>query len=226
MHFFNFLCYTFYMTKDQIRKEIKEKIAALSESELKAQSEALCSKIIESKLYTSCTALLAYMPLKDEADVTPVIQDALSKGKKVFLPRVFPETNQMEFYRYDNTSNTEKGSFGILEPQADKAQSFTKFLEKLSIQQYSPAAHSSEYVDIEPHDLPMEHILILVPGRAFTIDGKRLGRGKGFYDIYLSQIPLIFDIKKSGVCLDCQLLPALPVTPDDIIMDTVYCSKS
>ena len=39
-----------------------------------------------------------------------------------------------------------------------------------------------------------EHILVLVPGRAFTKDGRRLGRGKGFYDIYLSKIPLIFNI--------------------------------
>jgi 5-formyltetrahydrofolate cyclo-ligase len=199
------------MTKDQIRKEIKEKIAALSESELKAQSEALCSKIIESKLYTSCTALLAYMPLKDEADVTPVIQDALSKGKKVFLPRVFPETNQMEFYRYDTRTKTAPGSFGITEPARDEAQSFAAFLSN------SKATPKT---------------LVLVPGRAFTLSGKRLGRGKGFYDIYFSQLADTLsltspsDIKKSGVCFACQILEDLPTTPDDILMDNIFSGKS
>lgn len=213
------------MTKEEIRKEIKTRIASLSKSSLKNQSEALCKKILESSLYTSCTTLLAYMPLPDEADITPVIEHALAKGKKVYLPRIFPGTSNMEFYRYNNSTNTEKGNYGITEPLADETQSFSKFIERLSIQQYSPAAHSSNYVDIEAHDQPMEHILVLVPGRAFTKDGKRLGRGKGFYDIYFSKIPLIFDIKKSGVCLDCQLMTNLPVTPDDIIMDTVFSTN-
>ena len=29
--------------------------------------------------------------------------------------------------------------------------------------------------------------LMLVPGMAFTEDGKRLGRGKGYYDTYLAK---------------------------------------
>ncbi len=211
------------MTKEEIRKEIKTRIAALSKTSLKAQSDILCKKILESPIYKSCTTLLAYMPLEDEADITPVIENALSKNKKIFLPRIFPGTSNMEFYRYNSSTNTEKGKFGIIEPVADETQSFTKFIERLSIQQYSPAAHSSNFVDIEPHDQPMEHILVLVPGRAFTKDGKRLGRGKGFYDIYFSKIPLIFDIKKSGVCLDCQLMANLPATPDDLMMDIIFC---
>ena len=166
------------------------------------------------------------MPLADEADITPVIQRALSQKKKVFLPRIFPETNKMEFYRYDTSTEITQGSFGINEPAAKEELSFTQFLRKMSINEYSPAAHSSNFVDITPHDNPTEHILILVPGRAFTKDGKRLGRGKGFYDIYLSQLPQIFDIKKSGVCFSQQILPDLPTTPDDIMMDFLFSSKS
>lgn len=213
------------MTKADIRKEIKSRISALSAEELKAQSEVLCKNILESKDFSRCTTLLGYMPLPDEADITPVIQTALSKGKKVFLPKVFTGTSKMEFYLYDNTTNTQTGDFGITEPGGETL-SFTKFLEQLSIQQYSPAAHSSNYVDIDEHDQPVEHILVLVPGRAFTKNGKRIGRGKGFYDIYFSHVPLVFDIKKSGVCLECQLFENLPTTPDDILMDSLYCGQS
>ena len=209
------------MTKAEIRNEIKARIAALTPEELKAQSDALCKVILDSKDYARCTTLLAYMPLPDEADITPLIQDALAKEKKVFLPHVFPGTNKMEFYRYDNSTRTQKGDFGITEPAPADDKSFTRFLNHLSIQQYSPAANSSNYVDIGPHDQPEEHILVLVPGRAFTIDGRRLGRGKGFYDIYLSQIPQVFNIKKSGVCLACQMMTDLPTTPDDVLMDSV-----
>ena len=132
----------------------------------------------------------------------------------------------MEFYRYEADTQTENGSFGIEEPPADEEKSFTRFIKKMSINEYSPAAHSSNFVEIPEPAQKQEHILVLVPGRAFTKDGKRLGRGKGFYDNYFSNIPQIFDIKKSGVCLPCQLLAELPATPDDVMMDNVFCGES
>ena len=201
------------MTKAEIRKQIKETLN-LVKSGLPSQSRKICDTILGSSRYTSCTTLLAYMPLADEVDVLPVISDALKKGKKVFLPRVFPDTSKMEFYRYEEGTETSAGSFGIQEPEADEAKSFSRFLERMSINEYSPAAHSSNYVDI------------LVPGRAFTKSGSRIGRGKGFYDIYLAGLPQIFDIKKSGVCFSEQLLPELPTTPDDVLMDNVFSGQS
>lgn len=199
------------MTKAEIRKEIKARIAALPKEELQKESEALCKKLLASNDYISCTTLLAYMPLPDEADITPLISDALNHNKQVFLPRITPGTNQMEFYRYDATSNTSEGSFGITEPEADEERNFFRFLNNLP-----PASHQQQ-------------ILMLVPGRAFTKDGRRLGRGKGFYDIYFSRLagyPFYADIKKSGVCLACQLVADLPVTPDDVVMDSVVSTGS
>ncbi len=212
------------MNKADVRKEIKDLLNSSSiKKTLQSQSKEICTQILNSKLYSSATTLLAYMPLADEVDITPVIEGALAAGKKVFLPRIFPDTNQMEFYPYTKDIKATTGSFGIKEPPADEAASFFRLLEKMSINEYSPAAHSSDFVEIaEPEEAQM-HILILVPGRAFTKDGRRLGRGKGFYDLYLSRLPLIFDIKKSGVCFSQQLLPDLPTTPDDILMDSLFC---
>ncbi len=212
------------MNKAEVRNQIKEVLnSSAVKKTLKAQSKEVCEQILASQLYSSSTTLLAYMPLADEVDITPVIEKALASGKKVFLPRIFPETNRMEFYPYKADTETSAGSFGIKEPPANEAESFSKFLEKMSINEYSPAAHSSDFVEIAEPEQSQMHILILVPGRAFTKDGRRLGRGKGFYDLYLSKLPLIFDIKKSGVCFSQQLLPDLPTTPDDILMDSIYC---
>ena len=194
------------MTKAEIRKEIKAKIATLSAEELKNQSAALCKKIIASNDYLSCTALLAYMPLPDEADISPVISDALQHHKQVFLPRITPGTNQMEFYRYDDTTRAAAGSFGITEPEADEERNLLRFLNN-------------------PETPHTDTFLMLVPGRAFTKDGRRLGRGKGFYDIYFSKLAergLSRGIKKSGVCFACQLMTDIPTTPEDILMDNVY----
>ena len=214
------------MTKSEVRKYIKEQLSSPAvKATLSYESKIICDTILQSRRYTSSTTLLAYMPLEDEVDISPVISDALSKGKKVFLPRVIPDTNRMEFYRYEADSQTTSGSYGIQEPQAVTSHSFAKFLEQMSINEYSPAAHSSNFVDIPDSEDSQEHILVLFPGRAFTKDGRRIGRGKGFYDVYFSNVPTIFDIRKSGVCFKCQLLAELPTTPDDIMMDNVFSSN-
>ena len=66
---------------------------------------------------------------------------------------------------------------------------------------------------------PSEIDLIVVPGTAFTQAGARMGRGRGFYDKYLSQPG--FRGVKVGVCYAHQLVGALPVEPHDVFMDYV-----
>lgn len=61
--------------------------------------------------------------------------------------------------------------------------------------------------------------LIVVPGTAFTPAGARMGRGRGYYDKYLSQ-PRFRGVKV-GVCYAHQLVGELPVEPHDVFMDYV-----
>ena len=69
---------------------------------------------------------------------------------------------------------------------------------------------------IEPIS-PDEIDVIVVPGVAFTTDGKRCGRGKGYYDKYLSRSG--FRAIKIGVCYAEQLAEDIPNEPHDIVMD-------
>ena len=85
--------------------------------------------------------------------------------------------------------NIKCGAFGISEPQSADAIS------------------------------PSEIELIIVPGVAFTRNGKRLGRGKGYYDKYLSREG--FRATKIGVCYNEQLAEEIPDEPHDIVMDDV-----
>lgn len=84
-----------------------------------------------------------------------------------------------------------KGSFGIMEPVLCEA--------------------------VEPSEID----LMVVPGVAFTADGYRMGRGKGYYDKYMSSDG--FRAMKVGVCYSCQLVDELPVDPHDVRMDKVIC---
>jgi 5-formyltetrahydrofolate cyclo-ligase len=60
---------------------------------------------------------------------------------------------------------------------------------------------------------------VVVPGLAFSVDGARMGRGKGYYDKYLSQSD--FAALKIGVCYREQVVESIPTEPHDVKMDTV-----
>lgn len=60
---------------------------------------------------------------------------------------------------------------------------------------------------------------IVVPGVAFTKSGVRMGRGKGYYDKYLSQND--FSAMKIGVCYSEQIVDDIPSEPHDVAMDVV-----
>lgn len=61
--------------------------------------------------------------------------------------------------------------------------------------------------------------LIIVPARAFTLRGERLGRGGGFYDKYMSQPA--FRAAKIGIAFRCQIFDHLPCDKHDICVDSV-----
>ncbi|MFI3247671.1 MAG: 5-formyltetrahydrofolate cyclo-ligase [Rikenellaceae bacterium] len=82
-----------------------------------------------------------------------------------------------------------KGAFGIMEPTSD--------------------------IVVDPSQIE----LMIVPGVAFCSDGRRLGRGKGYYDRYLSQAD--FTGYTIGVGYSHQLLDELPCEAHDVMLSKV-----
>lgn len=73
---------------------------------------------------------------------------------------------------------------------------------------------------LEPQNKPYNgsYDLIIVPGVAFDKDGNRIGRGKGYYDRFLSKN---MDIKRIGICFDFQLIEEVPTEDNDIRMHEI-----
>ncbi|MDD4973698.1 MAG: 5-formyltetrahydrofolate cyclo-ligase [Bacteriovorax sp.] len=63
--------------------------------------------------------------------------------------------------------------------------------------------------------------VILIPGLVFTERGERLGRGKGFYDKYLSQYHGI----KIGICFSEQLEDSVPTEKHDVTLDYIITDE-
>jgi len=57
----------------------------------------------------------------------------------------------------------------------------------------------------------------VVPGVAFSADGHRLGRGRGYYDRFLSQ----HSCYRIGLCFSFQRLAEIPCEPHDVVMNEV-----
>jgi 5-formyltetrahydrofolate cyclo-ligase len=61
--------------------------------------------------------------------------------------------------------------------------------------------------------------LVIVPGLAFDKRGRRLGRGKGYYDRFLKRLPA--KAASIGLAFDFQILPLIPATATDVNVDKV-----
>ncbi|MDR2883310.1 MAG: 5-formyltetrahydrofolate cyclo-ligase [Alistipes sp.] len=99
----------------------------------------------------------------------------------------------MTFHEYLGPGDLAPGVFGISEPRTDR--------------------------QITPQEID----LMLVPGVAFDSAGQRLGRGRGFYDRYLSQ-PAATHIYKVGLCHSGALVPEIPAETHDVAMNRIVTS--
>ncbi|MCH5222415.1 MAG: 5-formyltetrahydrofolate cyclo-ligase [Muribaculaceae bacterium] len=69
---------------------------------------------------------------------------------------------------------------------------------------------------------PSEIELVVVPAVAYDRKGRRLGRGKGFYDRFLKSTKAT----KIGVAYDFQLVEEVPSEPHDVAMDIVITQSN
>jgi 5-formyltetrahydrofolate cyclo-ligase len=89
---------------------------------------------------------------------------------------------------------------------------------KACVLSYHARLQKGPYGILEPVDKesvrPQDLDLVIVPGVAFDKKGRRLGRGKGYYDRFLKRLP--DKIPTVGLGFDFQILPSVPATTNDI----------
>ena len=73
--------------------------------------------------------------------------------------------------------------------------------------------------------IPPEQVdIVILPGLAFTRKGSRLGRGGGYYDRFLSILPL--DTLKIAVAFETQLHQEIPTNSHDIAVDVIITNRN
>lgn len=114
--------------------------------------------------------------------------ELLARQGKTVLLPKVIDGENMEIRIYESPEDLTEGNYGIMEPNG---KLFT------------------DYGKIDT---------AVIPGMSFDADNNRLGRGKGYYDRFLKNIPQAYKI---GVCFDFQKEQNIPHDEYDIKMDTV-----
>ncbi|MFK8040624.1 MAG: 5-formyltetrahydrofolate cyclo-ligase [Rickettsiaceae bacterium] len=75
-------------------------------------------------------------------------------------------------------------------------------------------------------DIFVQPKLVIIPGICFSLDGYRLGYGKGYYDKYLKEFSKDDNVISIGVCFHQFLRTTLPVSCNDYRCDYIVTEKN
>ena len=100
--------------KKTLRKETIAAMKRLPESVKTQADEQLTQRLLELPAFQEAKTLATYLSMGHEFSTASLIQAALQLGKRVCVPRTYPQ-GRMEFVEYD-PDILEKTRFGLLEP--------------------------------------------------------------------------------------------------------------
>jgi 5-formyltetrahydrofolate cyclo-ligase len=84
---------------------------------MKIVSQQIHKKLRKSRIFKDANKIGAYYPIGSEVLTQDIMQEILSSGKDLFLPKVIED--EIEFRKITDFSSLEKGIFDIMEPKDD-----------------------------------------------------------------------------------------------------------
>lgn len=162
--------------KCALRAYLKEALAGQSDKERCEADERIAARVLALPEYQAAQCIFLYISVGLEVNTGPILCDAFAKGKRVCVPRCL-EHGIMEAIELSSPAALVPGRYGI--PSAPE----------------TAAVVPPEWIDF-----------MLVPGLGFDCEGRRLGRGGGYYDRYLKRISeqtVTVGICRRVQCVDC-----------------------
>ncbi len=178
--------------KETIRRDMLLQLKKQSQENRMHKSRRIKDLALSNIFFKRASCVMFYAATSYEVDTREMIQEALRLGKAVALPVVDSHKKEMVPVIIKSLDSLTKSPMGILEPTIE-----------------------------EKNIAPISNIeLLFVPGVAFDKWGNRLGRGLGFYDRFLLQLPP--KTVKVGLAFDFQILSYVPVVQgQDVMLDLI-----
>ncbi len=182
-------------SKQALRKNILKQLRIQKEDTRLKKSQTIQTELFSLPEFKKAKTILFYVASSTEVQTLDMIKKALGKGKKILVPVCNKKKNKITPCFLSNPdTELARGAYGIPEPKC-----------KIPLNLAS--------LD-----------LVIVPGVAFDKKGNRLGRGLGYYDRFLRDLPA--ELPKIGLAFDFQVLKNLQsiVEPRDFPVDKVICA--
>jgi 5-formyltetrahydrofolate cyclo-ligase len=186
------------MNKNQIRADMRAFLTGLSPHERHERSIAACQQLVTTREFKNAQTIMLFMSMPTEVETSTVAVKAWQEGKNITVPRVDWDGKRMEPVEIKSLDvgmqTTGTGGVSVRQPVEGTVVSLAM-------------------ID-----------MIVIPGLAFDRHGYRVGRGRGFYDRFLSQKD--FQGLRCALCFHEQLLnEAIPSEPHDVQMDLIVTDR-
>nr|CAD2195211.1 unnamed protein product [Meloidogyne enterolobii] len=215
-------------TKKLIRKQIKQKIdQLLSEPEgpeiIEKESNFVKEKLFNHQWFKQAKRIAIYVSTFGEIITDEIILRALEDGKEITFGR---STLLLVLIKW----GIKKGNEHMEMLKLSSRDEFAK-LERTTwgIRQHSSDLSPPTYFDgmtTTQNDQLLD--LIVMPGVAFTLDGKRLGHGRGYYDRFLLEYSQKCNRtfpKTIALALNLQIIEDLPMSERDVYVNQILYSN-
>lgn len=170
--------------KAELRPRMRAALRSMDSADRAEQASAIRAALRSWPAWAQAPCVMGFLPLAGEVDLRPLLQQAIDRGATVCVPVAALDGSLVP------------ARLASLDPSA--------------LQQDAMGVSVPRRVDpVAPETLTV----VLVPGMAFDTAGRRLGRGGGFYDRFLTRLPA--GVHSVGVGFPCQLVPAVPTDPHD-----------
>lgn len=151
------------------------------------RSRRIWEHLRQTCIFRQAQTICSYVAMPEEVQTQEGLGEILAAGKRLVIP--FCEERDLKLCRVFSLNELSPGRWGILEPNQKVRQDPTRQVD------------------------PAELEVILVPGVAFDLKGRRLGWGKGYYDRLLGRLPPA--CVSIGLAFSCQIFDQLPQLAHD-----------
>ncbi|KAF3973226.1 hypothetical protein CMV_003335 [Castanea mollissima] len=203
-----------FQRKHSLRSKLRKDLKNMDPIRRSEEDNAIQSIVLEAPWFKDSKSLCAYISCAAlrEVDTSRIVSQVLSKPtqeqKKLYVPRVEDRNSNMRMLKISSVDDLVINSMNIMEPS----------LVDCDGKQREDVMEASNPVD-----------LFILPGLAFDRSGRRLGRGGGYYDLFLKKYrelakqrkwkqPLLVALSYSLQIVD---EGAIAVTSNDVPVDAL-----